>query len=248
MKILWLLLLILLLLKDTFAILSDHTADQIWQDASESSNSTNSTTPEIIVLDDDEAGYSPTNPGDAAEAPAPTYQFLPLTRSPSHCHPFDGSSNAPSGNLNAPIDSNSLHPSSFTRSFVFIDPLKAMNYFIDLLKWHRTLEQFLPRQFNYWRRRTHRDFSSFMTSYEQQIVVNNLRHNPMGSLILRLMKLMGMVAGYQIEDMSLQLQELHYVDTVSEQSDTRPVGQSYMEQLVSTTSNLVHCTHAQFAY
>ena len=44
-----------------------------------------------------------------------------------------------------------------------------------------------------------------MTSYEQQIVVNNLRHNPMGSLILRLMKLMGMVAGYQIEDMSLQL-------------------------------------------
>ena len=77
MKILWLLLLILLLLKDTFAISSDHTADQIWQDASESSNSTNSTkstAPEIIVLDDDEAGYSPTNPGDTAEAPAPTYQ------------------------------------------------------------------------------------------------------------------------------------------------------------------------------
>ena len=234
MNALGLLLLVLLLLKKAFADVPDR-PHQIRQYPLESNNSTNNTAPEVTV-EDDEAGFSPKSPRDKAEAPTPTYQLLPPTHSPSYWHPFSGPSDAPSGSTNVPIDNKSLHPSSFTRSFVFVDPLKATTYFISLMQWHRFLEQFLPRQFIYWRRQAHRDFTSFMTSYEQNLVVNNLRRNPMGKHILRLMKIMGMVAGYQVEDMSLQLQELQYVDAVTDVLDARPVGPSYMEQLVSTTS------------
>ena len=73
-----------------------------------------------------------------------------------------------------------------------------------------------------------------MSSYEQQLLVNNLRYNPMGSFILRMMKLMGMVAGCQVEDMLVHLKELHYVDAYLEESVARPIGQSYTEQLVSS--------------
>ena len=51
-----------------------------------------------------------------------------------------------------------------------------------------------------------------------------------------MMKLMGMVAGYQVEEMSTQLQELHDVETFIDQSEARPIGQSYIEQLVSSFS------------
>ena len=49
-----------------------------------------------------------------------------------------------------------------------------------------------------------------------------------------MMKLMGIVAGCQVEDMLVQLNELHYVDAFLEESEARPIGQSYTEQLASS--------------
>ena len=235
-KLLNILLLLLLLCRETLGGTSF--GDENWRElytedfinATNSSSSNNNTAPEIAVGDD--RVNAPTDPGDTTEAPPPNYQFLPPTRAPSLLHPSAGPSDSPSGSFNVPGSTTSL-PAPIA-SFIFVAPLKATGCFVNLLNWHRLLEHFLPTQFNHWRRLAHRDFCSFMSSYEQQLLVNNLRYNPMGSFILRMMKLTGMVAGCQVEDMLVQLKELHYVDAFLEESEARPIGQSYMEQLVSS--------------
>ena len=47
-----------------------------------------------------------------------------------------------------------------------------MSYFTFWLNLHRMVEQFLPTQFNLSRREAHCGFSTIMSSFEQQLVVN----------------------------------------------------------------------------
>ena len=176
MKSIHLLLLLLLLWRDTLAGASKE-VEQFWQvwyhdEFVNTTNGTNITAvPDVTVGDG--ALYTPKNGGDTSESPLPGHHFLPPTRAPSFCHSSIGPSIDHTSSLSGP-DISFLHSTRHMSSFIFVDPLKAMSYFTLCLNLHRMVEQFLPTQFNLWRREAHRDFSTIMSSFEQQLVVNNL--------------------------------------------------------------------------
>ena len=73
----------------------------------------------------------------------------------------------------------------------------------------------------------HRDFSTFLSDGQQQSVVNSLRNNPLGRCILQLFAKLGLVAQYQVDDMSLQLDQQRNVDF----EQARPIGAAYIQQM-----------------
>ena len=66
-----------------------------------------------------------------------------------------------------------------------------------------------------------------MSDGQQQSVVNSLRNNPLGRCILKLFAKLGLVAQYQVDDMSLQLDQQRNEDF----EQARPIGAAYIQQM-----------------
>ena len=108
-----------------------------------------------------------------------------------------------------------------------IHPMKAAGFFSGWFHLRTILQQYLPNDFLQWRLHVHRDFSTFMSDGQQQSVVNSLRNNPLGRCILKLFAKLGLVAQYQVDDMSLQLDQQRNEDF----EQARPIGAAYIQQM-----------------
>ena len=108
-----------------------------------------------------------------------------------------------------------------------IHPMKAAGFFSEWFHLRAILQQYLPDDFLWWRLRVHRDFSTFLSDGQQQSVVNSLRYNPLGRCILQLLAKFGLVAQYQVDDMSVQLHQQRNEDF----EQAQPIGAAYVQQM-----------------
>ena len=193
----------------------------------------NETTPWIDVKVEDNFDVPtpsdvPTNNADDKNVPSsfssPTFDapYAWATKSPS-ASPATSIRDNLQGELDHPMSSTSI----LVTAAGVVQPMKAIGFFSGWFHLRTILQQYLPNDFLQWRLHVHRDFSTFMSDGQQQSVVNSLRNNPLGRCILKLFAKLGLVAQYQVDDMSLQLDQQRNEDF----EQARPIGAAYIQQM-----------------
>ena len=193
----------------------------------------NETTPWIDVKVEDNFDVPtpsdvPTNNADDKNVPSsfssPTFDapYAWATKSPS-ASPATSIRDNLQGELDHPMSSTSI----LVTAAGVVQPMKAVGFFSGWFHLRTILQQYLPNDFLQWRLHVHRDFSTFMSDGQQQSVVNSLCNNPLGRCILKLFAKLGLVAQYQVDDMSLQLDQQRNEDF----EQARPIGAAYIQQM-----------------